>query len=480
MNCLSKLWLAAAALLPSCVPEFPRDAPCAVPDLYPDYRGVTVPRAVAPLRFMLRSDSVDAVCAVFRAGGREAVVSARGRKVLVSEAEWRSLLADTACHRVSVELSYRSGGGFRRDTFSVLVSDDEFDPYVTYRLIEPGYEVWNAIQIEERDMTSFSTRILADNSSLGGKCMNCHVHGQRGETSLFHLRGDGGGSLLARGGELRKLVLRNDSMRGGAVYGDIDTSGRFGVFSTNVIIPLLHSEGSRRLEVYDTESDLCIADFDRRRMILSPVVSRPDRLETFPCFSPDGRSVYFCSAPMVSLPDSIRSLRYSILRVGFDGAEWGGRVDTVWGAEAHGVSASFPKVSPDGRFLLFCASSYGTFPIWHRETDLRMVDLRSGSEMDVSALNSDVSDTYHSWSSSARWVVFASKRGDGQYGRVYVAHIDADGRPSRPFVIPQSDPESDLLNLKSYNIPDVSSIPARFGRTMVEEAYREDEPVKFK
>lgn len=56
-----------------------------------------------------------------------------------------------------------------------------------------------------------------------------------------------------------------------AVYGDFHPSGRYAVFSSNIIIPAFHAQGSKRLEVYDTESDLAIADFEQNRMILSPL-----------------------------------------------------------------------------------------------------------------------------------------------------------------------------------------------------------------
>ena len=438
--------------------------------LYPDYRDVVVPREIAPLNMMIVEDGVEGVCAVYEAGDRRMCVGSREGKYVIDEGEWRELLGDSAVGRVRVSVYYSMGEVCCRDTFSIGVSDDAFDKYVTYRLIEPGYEVWHALQIEERDMTSFRTRILADNSRLNGQCMNCHIHGGNG-VSLFHLRGKGGATMLCRGGALRKVTLKNDSMVSGAVYGDIDRTGRYGVFSTNVIIPALHSVGSKRLEVYDTESDLCMADFETGRMILSDKVMGNETLETFPCFGADGRTVYYCSAGMRALPDSIGELKYSILRIGFDGEKWGDRVDTVWSAVRNGGSASFPKVSPDGKYLMFACSECGTFPIWHRETDLRMIDLETGEEVDVSELNSPVSETYHTWSSSGRWVVFASKRGDGQYGRVYVAHVDNEGRASRPFVIPQEDPESDILCLKSYNIPDVGYERAGFSSGDVERLF---------
>lgn len=120
---------------------------------------------------------------------------------------------------------------------------------------------------------------------------------------------------------------------------------------------------------------------------------------------------------------------------------------------------SHPRVSPDGRRLLYTVSDFGTFPIWHREADLRMIDLESGEVDTLDAVNSDMSDTYHSWSSSGRWFVFSSKRDDGLYGKPYFVHVDADGTAGKPFVLPQESPSFYDLNLKSFNVPDLGCQP---------------------
>ena len=77
--------------------------------------------------------------------------------------------------------------------------------------------------------------------------------------SIFGVRE--GGTVLNRDGKLRKLALKNEQMISAAVYGDFHPDGRYGVFSSNVIIPMFHAESNRRLEVYDTVSDLAVADF---------------------------------------------------------------------------------------------------------------------------------------------------------------------------------------------------------------------------
>lgn len=450
--------------------------------IYPEYQNVTIPCNIAPLNFLLRDERVDALCVSVRGAKDSLRLSVCGRKAVFPLKAWRKLLEAEKSHSLTVTVTARvSGEWLRYPPFAWQVAPEPIDAYVTYRLIEPGYEVWNALQIRERCVENFDERVLADNKLTDRGCMNCHIHGQsRGDLSLFHLRGAKGGTVLNRNGKLRKLSLQNDAMESAAVYGDFHPSGRYAVFSSNIIIPMFHAEGNRRLEVYDTVSDLAVADFDTNRMIISPLVADTTQLETFPTFSADGRWVYFCTAPRVMLPDSIRQLRYSLCRIAFDARQgtWGTVVDTLYSARLGG-SVCHPKASPDGRYLLYTLADYGTFPIWHRETELCLMDLRTGKVDSLQAVNSNRSDTYHSWASSSRWFAFASKRGDGQYGRVYFAYLDACGHGHRPFVLPQADPEMDDFTLKSYNIPDLSTAPVPFDAATVEHIYQAKEAEKF-
>lgn len=451
--------------------------------LYPEYQDVTIPCNIAPLNFLLRNEGVDAISVKVKGASDSLQINARGSKAVFPLKEWHALLDAEQGHTLEVSVTARTNGQWLRyPSFTWQVVADRLDAYVSYRLIEPGYEVWNALQIRERCIENFDERILADNSLTDGKCMNCHVHGgNSGNLSMFHLRGEGGGTILNRNGRLRKLTLKNENMISAAVYGDFHPGGRYGVFSSNIIIPAFHAEGNRRLEVYDSVSDLAIADFDENRMLLSPLTADTATLETFPTFSADGRWVYYCSAPAVALPDSVQQLRYSLCRIAFDAdqGQWGSRVDTLWNARLMNGSVCHPKASPDGRYLLYTVADYGTFPIWHRETELQLMDLQTGGIDRLETINSNRSDTYHSWSSDSRWFAFASKRGDGQYGRVYFAYLDAEGKAHKPFALPQSDPEKDDLTLKSYNIPDLSVDPVLFDAISVKRIQKELEAERF-
>ena len=442
--------------------------------VFPDYREVTIPCNIAPLNFYYTDPASSRFVTTFSAGSVSMTI--KGREVVWKEKAWKKLLAAAEGGSIEVTSACRSGGEPVVFRWSIGVSADPIDPYLTYRLIEPGFEVWDDLEIQERNLESFDVKILSDWRNTENKCMNCHIHSQgRGDLSLFYLRGQGGGAILNRNGTLRKLTLRDSTMISATVYGEIHPDGRFGVFSTNVIIPAMHSYGGRRMEVFDTASDLCVADFDENRMLTFPETTREDIFETFPVFSADGRSVYYCAAADRPLPSQVEQMMYSLVRIPFDPetGTLGTPADTLWSATERGASVCHPKASPDGRWLLFTVADYGTFPINHRECDLALMDLQSGEMMSLDAVNADKSDTYHSWSSSSKWFVFASKRGDGMFGKPWFSHVDPDGTVSRPFLLPQKDPHFYDKMLRSFNVPDLGNAPVGFDAREIGRIWKE-------
>ena len=143
------------------------------------------------------------------------------------------------------------------------------------------------------------------------------------------------------------------------------------------------------------------------------------------------------------------------------------------------ASVCHPRVSPDGRWLLYTVAYYGTFPIWHPEADLRMMDLKTGQVQKLDNVNSRKSDTYHSWSSNSRWFVFASKRDDGLYGKPYFCYVDAAGKVHKPFCLPQKDPDRYDNMLKSFNAPELGRAPLPFTDSDVADAMKLS-PVTFR
>mgnify|MGYP002522980149 FL=1 len=453
------------SFLTSCTPT-PKDVVMQdeLPPIYPDYCDVTIPENIAPLNFLLRAD-----CEAIEVKAVDLTLNASGNEAVFDIDDWKALMQQSADKEVEVTVTALINGTWQQyRSFKWQVVSDKVDPYLTYRLIEPDYEIWNHVQIQQRCVENFDVNALGHYEQLENRCMNCHTYAnQDPNLSMMYVRGPGGGAILNRNGVLSKLNIP------GSVYFGFSPTGRYITYSTQNIIPAFHSLASKRLEVYDAASNVFVADMQEHRVISSPLLSDSLKFETFPTFSPDGKYIYYCSADTVSLPQDIKNLQYSLVRIPFDESTGtiGTQVDTLFSER----SVCHPRLSPDGRFVLYTVADYGTFPIWHPEADLQMINLQTGAIDSLSMVNSEKSDTYHSWSSNSRWFVFASKRDDGLYGKPYFCYVDKDGKAHKPFCLPQEHPTFYDNNLKSFNAPELGKGKVPFdvddvAKTMKEQA----------
>ncbi len=344
--------------------------------------------------------------------------------------------------------------------FNVEVSADSIDKTLVYRLIPPGYEIWNRMGIYQRDLETYNERAIYENRYGKGNCVNCHSFCANSPGQLIiHLRAGLAGTYVFSNNTASKVEGDFSKFNAGPTYPYWHPSGRFIAFSLNKIYQDFHTADPNIIEVYDDFSDVIVFDLENKTVISSPLTCSAGAFETFPCFSPDGKWLYFCTSQAFdSVKWNYQNAHYNICRIGFDAEkkEFGTTVDTIVNAAAMGKSASFPRISSDGRFLLYTLSDYGNFSIWHHEADLKMIDLQTGDSIDTSPINSPLTESYHSWSSNSRWVVFSSRRGDGLYTRPYFAHLNTDGTFSKPMLLPQQKPQEYYQKLFfSYNIPEL-------------------------
>ena len=149
------------------------------------------------------------------------------------------------------------------------------------------------------------------------------------------------------------------------------------------------------------------------------------------------------------------SIYYDLMKVKFDvGNRTFSEPQMAVAASALHKSITVPRVSPDGRYVLYTLGDYGQFHIWHKSSDLWVKDLEKDSCYALSEANSEEAESYHSWSSNGRWIVFSSRRDDGNYTRPYIAYFDKNGTAHKAFLLPQEDPGANVLLLKSYNVPE--------------------------
>jgi len=456
-------------------PRPPRDAgeagrPAAT---YPDYAGIEIPPGIAPLNFKIRESGSRYYLRISSANESPIEVSSGDGDMRIPASAWHRLLAANPGGDLRLDLYAASDGGWRHfETIHNRIAAEDLDPYVVYRYIPPIYNKWDRIQLVQRDLRGFEERLLFDtrgdirrDSKSAGACINCHTFLNQGtEKMLLQIRpGDRAAQspamILVENGRARRVDTRNGGPP--AAYSSWHPNGKLVVFSRNRISQVFHTAGVESREVIDLDSDLGLYEIDTGRMYSIPQISRPDRLETFPAWSADGRYLYFTSAaawtdPRHPSPAGYDKVRYDLDRIAYDSASgrWG-EVETVVAAAQLGRSISLALPSPDGRFIMFCGHDYGSFPVFQPSSDLYLLDLKESRTRRLDEIDSPRSDSYHSWSSNGRWVVFASKREDGIFGRLYLTHMDREGRFSKPFVLPQEDPGFYARCLMTFNRPEL-------------------------
>lgn len=231
-------------------------------------------------------------------------------------------------------------------------------------------------------------------------------------------------------------------------------------FSSNQVRQSFYSLPEKKIEVYDLVSSLILYDRKENEIISIRDKDTTRCLQTFPSWSPDGKYLYFCSAPQYKSgtnPDleELKNTHYNLLRKSFDAeTRLFGESEIIFNAAVIKKSVSFPRVSPDGKYLVFTLADYGTFPVWHREADLYILNMLSGISSRMK-LNSNETESYHTWSLNSKWLVFSSRRMDTRTGRSYFAHIDSLGNQAKEFVLPQKDPTLYNRMLESFNIPEL-------------------------
>jgi hypothetical protein len=449
--------------------------------IFPDYSGITIPPNIAPLNFAINENAEKYLVRIYREGGESITISSLSGNIKIPQGSWKKLLLQSRGSDIIIEIFAKNSKSWMKFPSIVNhVAEEPIDSYVVYRLIDPGFEFWNKMGIYQRCLENFIERPIMINSMSDGNCMNCHSFAKNdSHTMMFHMRSKYSGTIIYRDGKLKKVNTKTDHTISPGVYPAWHPGGRFIAYSVNNIVQAFHSIRQTKVEVTDTLSDVVVLDTEKNKIFTSPSLTSKERFETFPAWSPDGKYLYYCSAKVVPLIQYDR-IHYDLLRISFDATTCQfGDVDTIVSASADGHSVSFPRISPDGKYLLYCMSDFGNFSIWHSESDLYLKNLETG-EISKPDINSKQSESYHTWSSGGRWIVFSSRRIDGLYTRLYFSYFDSNGKANKPFLLPQKDPAFYSSFLKSYNVPELITSAVELNpRKLMNTVKSEPEKVAF-
>ena len=174
-------------------------------------------------------------------------------------------------------------------------------------------------------------------------------------------------------------------------------------------------------------------------------------VQSNPTWSPDGKSVVFARSKVYrsaaiaeartilldekDVPEFINDenkepFKYDLYRVPFNDGR-GGNAEPIAGASHNGMSNYFAKFSPDGKWIVFCKAE--NYMLLMPDSELYIIPAEGGEARRLRA-NTPLMNSWHSFSSNSRWLVFSSKA-NTPYTQLFLTHIDAEGRSTPPVVL---------------------------------------------
>ncbi len=432
---------------------------------------------------------------IYSENGGPIEISTKKPLILIPKRAWHKLLDLNRGGQLNIDIYVKSIAGSsssknigwsRFQVLTAQIAPEDIDTYLVYRKIRPGHITWRDMGIYQRNLSDFDEKTILNNEYFKHGCVNCHTFcGNRSEKMLIGIRSAvyGSSALLVEGDKVRKIGTKFG-------YTSWHPSGRVAAFSVNKVRQLFHAAASEVRDVMDFDSLMSYYQVESQSVKTTPDLAKKDRLETYPTWSADGRYLYFCSAPLAwldktTVPESYDQIKYDLIRVSYDldRDQWG-QLESVLSAEDTGLSILLPRTSPDGRWLLFCMCDYGCFPVYRHSSDLYMMDLEAAKQtgqynynrLDI---NSSDSESWHSFSSNSRWIVFSSKRGSGVFTRTYIAYLDKNGKVHKPIRLPQKDPRHYESCLWTYSVPELVTESVRVTKEKLGRVVRNSEKISI-
>lgn len=449
-----------AALLTGCgMPEIKEAIQESTPPpLFPDYTNLTIPPNIAPLNFRIEAEGDKYFVSIKGETGDDLTIYQSAPDIQINEKKWKALLHANTNRTLFVEVYIHKNKNWHKyQTITHRIAAEAIDPYLFYRDIAPTNSLWNKMAMHQRDLESFREYKLFDNYRIDHNCMNCHTFNQNNpKEMLYHIRGNNGGTVIYKDGKLKKISFPLSRVMSSGAYCNWHPDGKVIAFAVNKIKQnyYLSGYGDKMKEVYDTESGIVFYDVEANQVFTSPQISSGMRVN-LPAWSADGKQLYFITAPPYVVNQPNEEIVYSLMQASYNtDTRQIGTPELLVAAEDIKGSISFPTASPDGKHLFFCVADFGYFPVNNKSADLYLMDTETKAYYKPD-INSPESESYITWSSNSRWFIFSSRRLDGMASKPFICHIDEQGVISKPFVIPQKEPDYYKTDHRNFSRPEL-------------------------
>jgi Flp pilus assembly protein TadD len=327
-------------------------------------------------------------------------------------------------------------------------------------------------------------------------CANCHSFSADGKTLGLDMDGPGNDKgLYAIVKVAPRMTIGNDDLVAWSTFrGKLGSKLRVGFMSqlspdARYVITTVNDPGvdqtdyQRRKNPIDLVRNMYVANFKDYRFLQVFYVTRgvlawykrdsahlqylpgaddTNYVHTNAVWSPDGKTLVFARAKAGdAYPEGAQLAQYAgdpketpikfdLYRIPFNEGK-GGKPEPILGASGNGMSNSFPKVSPGGRWLVFVQSRNGL--LMRPDSQLFIVPAQGGTARRMRC-NTSRMNSWHSFSPNGRWMVFSSKS-RSPYTQMFLTHIDESGNDSPPILI-----ENATAANRAVNIPEFVNIPA--------------------
>ena len=370
---------------------------------------------------------------------------------------------------------------FSLQKISISISTDSVGAPVFFRAVPLPFSFatshLDSIKYMLGDVASpYKPKVLLENLPV---CGNCHSFSPDGKSFAMDVDafGDKGSYFISH---LDKEVkLKNENFITWSDFQEKSTMALLSQISPNskYVVSTLDDneifENRDQLEYsqlfFPIKGILAVYDIENKTFKALPGANDTTFVQSNSHWSPDNKTIYFARSTALprkqsgmtygtgiydinkfqAVRDSFLSgkkeFKFDLMRIPFNDGK-GGKPEMIEGASQNNKSNYFPKISPDGKWMVFCQAN--NYMLLQPDSKLFIAPTDGSAPPRLMNCNTNNLNSWHSWSPNNRWLVFSSKT-LGAYTQLFLTHIDENGNDSPPIWL-----EYFKVDNRAANIPE--------------------------